>query len=523
MRRKRILIVIALISSMVVFNTVGISATDENLSIAQMEDLKQENQQQIDELQRQIDEAQQKLQQAENDESAKQQYQQALSDKINLQQENISYVENQISTLDSQISTLNDNIAYLETEMEALKINIDTNMEQFKKRLKAMYISGNDSLASVLVGANSFFDILTKMEFIARISSHDNALMETLKSQIKDYNEDKEILLLSKEELENKKDQSTQKREEFSNILNQLSADFENTQDELDKLSLEKQALNMNIEDLQRYQNEQEEEEKRIQEAIKQYYIQSSVSQSQSVANSISSSIANSISEVKKSESISNSISVLQSVEKSRAESLLSSIVASQSVSQSEYESISMSIEESQRQTTIPTTQAPVITTPEPIVQVTEPPVNNYITGGTFNWPVPNFYTITEYYEVRSWNNQGMHYGIDISGIDVAGADIVSAEAGTVILAVNNCSHDYPKYSSCGCGGGFGNYVIVDHGGGYCTLYGHCQSVDVSVGDYVSRGQVIAHVGTTGYSTGYHLHFEVRYNGQRIDPLPFLS
>lgn len=535
MKRKKILIVIALISSMVVFNTVGISATDENLSISQMEDRKQENQQQIEQLQLQIDEAQEKLKQAENHESAKQEYQKALSDKIDLQQQNISYIESQISTLDSQISTLNDNISYLETEMEALKVNIDTNMEQFKKRLRAMYISGNDSLASVLVGANSFFDILTKMEFIARISSHDNALMETLKSQIKDYNEDKEILLLSKEQLESKKEQSTQKREEFSNVLNQLSVDFENTQDELDKISLEKQALSMDIEDLQKYQSEQEEEEKRIQEAIKEYYVQSSVSESQSIANSISTSVSNSISEVKKSESISNSISVSQSVEKSRAESLLSSMIVSQSVSQSEYESISQSIsqsisesvsisvEESQRQTTIPTTQLPIVTTPEPVVQSTEPPVNNYLTSGTFNWPVPNFYTITDYYDVRTWNNQGMHYGIDISGINVAGADIVSAEAGTVILAVNNCPHDYPKYSSCGCGGGFGNYVIVDHGGGYCTLYGHCQSVDVSVGDYVSRGQVIAHVGTTGYSTGYHLHFEVRYNGQRIDPLPFLS
>jgi murein DD-endopeptidase MepM/ murein hydrolase activator NlpD len=149
--------------------------------------------------------------------------------------------------------------------------------------------------------------------------------------------------------------------------------------------------------------------------------------------------------------------------------------------------------------------------------------VDTYLTGGTFNWPVPNFYTITEYYDIRTWNNQGMHYGIDISGIDVAGTDIVAAESGTVILAVNGCTHNYPKYSSCGCGGGFGNYVIIDHGGGYCTLYGHCESLDVSVGDYVSRGQVIAHVGTTGYSTGYHLHFEVRYNGERIDPLPFLS
>lgn len=543
MKSKKTIVAMALISSMILFNTVGISATDDDLSISQMEDLKQSNQEQIAELQKQIDDAQEKLQNAQNDEKTKQEYQKAINEKINLQQENISYVESQINELNNQINTLDENITYLEDEMSLLKVDIDANMEQFKKRLKAMYISGNDSFASVLVGANDFFDILTKMEFIARISSHDNALMETLKSQIKDYNEDMEILTLSKQELETKKDQSTEKKEEFSNILNQLSADFKNTQDELDKLSLEKEALNMNIEELEKYQQEQEDEEKRIQDAIKEYYVQSSVAESKSVAQSVSSSVSES---KKVSESVSKSVSVVksqkvsqsvaQSVQNSVQQSVLSSLVASQSVSASEYESISksmsesisqseaLSIEESKRQTTIATTQAPIVTTPEPIIDTTpEPPQNNYLTSGFFNWPVPNFYTITDYYDVRTWNNQGMHYGIDISGVNVAGTDVVSAEQGTVILAVNNCTHNYPKYSSCGCGGGFGNYVIIDHGNGYCTLYGHCQSVDVSVGDYVSRGQVIAHVGTTGYSTGYHLHFEVRYNGERIDPLPFLS
>jgi murein DD-endopeptidase MepM/ murein hydrolase activator NlpD len=166
---------------------------------------------------------------------------------------------------------------------------------------------------------------------------------------------------------------------------------------------------------------------------------------------------------------------------------------------------------------------ATTITEPQTVATTTEDPYANYLTSGFFNWPVPNFYTITDYYGTRTWNSQGMHYGLDISGIDVVGADIVSAESGTVILVSNDCTHNYGKSYSCGCGGGFGNYVIVDHGNGYATLYGHCQSIDVTVGQKVSRGEVIAHVGSTGYSTGYHLHFEVRQNGERIDPLSFLS
>ena len=497
MKNKNVTLIITLAFSMAIFNTFGTYATsssdDDNLSIQQMEDLKKANQQQIEDLQNQIESVKDNLDKSKNDETLKQQYQDILNNKIELQEENISYVEDQLSMINDEISSLNDNISYLEDEMSSLEVNIDTNMEQFKKRLRAMYISGNDSFASVLMGATDFFDVLSKMEFINRISSHDNALMETLKSQIQDYNEDKEILSQAKSELEDKQTTLSNKRDEFNTILSELSEDYKNTQDELDKISLEKENLNSDLKALQQYQKEQEEEEKKIQKAIEDYYIQSSISESQSISES-------------------------ESVSKSE------SIYISQSISQSISESISLKEEEA-KNTTVNTSPQTVNTVPVTIgtQATTQNPYQNRLTSGFFNWPVPGVYTITDYYTIRTWNSQGMHYGIDISGANVMGADIVAAESGTVILVSNYCTHNYPKYSSCGCGGGFGNYVIIDHGNGYATLYGHCQSIDVSMGQHVSRGQTIAHVGTTGYSTGYHLHFEVRQNGQRIDPLPFLS
>jgi len=483
MKKKNSAIILALAFSMLIFNTLGTYATSSNdedtLSITEMETLKEANQQQIQELQKQIEDAKLNLEQSKNDEALQQEYQEILSNKIELQQENISYVENQLYLINEEIQTLNDNIDYLENEMSALELNIDTNMEQFKKRLRAMYISGNDSLASVLVGATDFFDVLSKMEFINRISSHDNALMETLKSQINDYNEDKQILSKAMTELEDKKEDSSKKRDEFNSILEDLSADYQNTQNELDKISLQQEALSINLDELEKYQKEQEEEEKKIQKAIEEYYIQSSIAESVSVSES-------------------------------------------ESVSVSESVSISKAQEEAKNTTKV--TQAPIVTTqPTTAGSSTNNDYSNNLTSGFFNWPVPNIYTITDYYGTRTWNDQGMHYGIDISGAYVIGADIVAAESGTVILVSNYCTHNYPKTSSCGCGGGFGNYVIIDHGNGYATLYGHCESVDVSVGQKVQRGEVIAHVGCSGYSTGYHLHFEVRYNGERIDPLPFLS
>lgn len=512
MNRKKLSIIVALAFCMTILNTVGAYATttsdtntseEENtLNLSEIEALKSANQKEIEEIQNQLDDTKQKLEQSQNDTTLKEEYQQQLQDKMTLQQENIQYIETQLSQIQDDISTLNKNIDYLESEMNSLELNIDTNMQQFKKRLKAMYVSGDDSIASILVGTTDFFEMLSKMEFISRISSHDNALMETLQSQIDDYNEDKEILTQSLKELEDKKQEATSKKSEFNETLSSLSSDYENTQSEIDRLSLEQEALNGNIEDLEQYQKEQEEEEKQIQKALEDYYIQSSIAVSRSVSAS-------------ESESVSKSVSESQSI----SESVSASISESQSVSQS--------IKDYKDYIATSTTKAPVIST-QPVtvdttITTTQNPYSDYITSGYFNWPVPNFYTITDYYGTRTWNSQGMHYGMDISGVNVNGANIVSAESGTVVLVKNSCTHNYGKNASCGCGGGFGNYVIIDHGNGYSTLYGHCADVTVSIGETIQRGQVIGHVGSTGYSTGYHLHFEVRYNGNRIDPLPYLS
>ena len=93
------------------------------------------------------------------------------------------------------------------------------------------------------------------------------------------------------------------------------------------------------------------------------------------------------------------------------------------------------------------------------------------------------------------------------SGIDIAvdsGVPIKAAEDGTVIVAARDS--------------GYGYYVVIDHGGGISTLYAHCSKLLVSKGDVVTRGQTIALVGSTGVSTGPHLHFEVRINGATDDP-----
>jgi murein DD-endopeptidase MepM/ murein hydrolase activator NlpD len=127
--------------------------------------------------------------------------------------------------------------------------------------------------------------------------------------------------------------------------------------------------------------------------------------------------------------------------------------------------------------------------------------------GGSMTWPVPSSYRITSSFGMRKHpilRKNKMHTGVDI-GAD-KGASIVAANSGTVIMA------HYDK-------NGYGNMVVIDHGGGITTLYAHASKLLVKVGDKVKSGQTIAKVGSTGLSTGNHLHFEVRVNGEPKDPM----
>ena len=129
--------------------------------------------------------------------------------------------------------------------------------------------------------------------------------------------------------------------------------------------------------------------------------------------------------------------------------------------------------------------------------------------SGTFIWPVAASGTYVSSGYGSRWGT--FHYGIDITG-GGGNAAIVAAAAGRVTIASNTCSHNYGKNYNCGCNGGYGNYVVIDHGNGLLTYYGHLSRAIVSAGTYVQQGQTIGYMGSTGYSTGNHLHFEVRVN-----------
>lgn len=128
---------------------------------------------------------------------------------------------------------------------------------------------------------------------------------------------------------------------------------------------------------------------------------------------------------------------------------------------------------------------------------------------GQLKWPVPTRSYISSYFGWRTlYGKPNYHKGIDIPG--AAGTNIVAADAGKV-LKVEKLTY------------GYGWHVLVDHGNGVATLYAHCSRLDVKEGQYVQKGQVIAGIGTTGNSTGNHVHFEVRISGEQKNPLNYVK
>lgn len=129
-------------------------------------------------------------------------------------------------------------------------------------------------------------------------------------------------------------------------------------------------------------------------------------------------------------------------------------------------------------------------------------------------WPVPYTKNLTSYFGLRNDPTSGkkgvQHNGIDISSGGIYGTPIVAFADGIVT---------YSQFNT----GGYGYLVIIDHGNNVKTYYAHMKQQGIPIGSQVKAGQVIGYVGSTGNSTGPHLHFEVRVNGQAVDPMPYVS
>ena len=317
----------------------------------------------------------------------------------------ISVLSSEISNVESQISTYAELITQTEAELLDAQERETAQYELFCKRVRAMEERGTISYWSVLFKADSFTDLLSRLDFINEIMDSDQKVIQDLQDLQAEIEEKKESLETQKAESEaakaelvSKKSELNKQREAANALVAQLRASKSEYQEDMDDLSAEAEAVQAQI--------------------LK-----------------------------------------------------LSKELAAQQAAQGK--------------------------------------PSNAALGG-YIWPVSSRRITSTFGGRASPGGIGStnHKGIDIGGVGYT-TEIHAAKAGTVIVS---------QYSRS-----YGNYVVVSHGSGNTTLYAHMSSRKVSVGQYVNQGDVLGITGSTGNSTGPHLHFEITENGTRINPLKYLT
>lgn len=434
---------------------------DAARTLAEIQEQRKANSDKIAELEYQINSLAQ-------DQANEQAYQNTLNEQMSIIKENIELLNAELKSIADDISTTETNITTLDENISNQQEEIDKNIELFKQRLCSMYVNGNENLASVVLGSASFYDMMSRVQMANRIAEYDEELINKILDEIDSLEKNKKDLESEKLTLEMKHEEQEKRKEEKTEELNSYNIKMEETQDAIDRLAMEQSMLNSDKADLQTINAQLDAEEAEIQEQIR----------------------------------LAAEEAQRRFEEEQRRQAAAAAQAAAEAAAQAAAQQSS-----SDNSYVAPAPAAPTY-------------IQSTVAASGFAWPAPGFCYISSGYGYR-WGTT--HKGIDIGDAGIMGGCAVASQAGTVISVNNSCPHNFAKDYSCGCGGGYGNYVIISHDGTYSTLYGHLSSACVSVGDYVSQGQTIGYIGSTGWSTGAHLHFEVRVNGCQVDPSGYVS
>lgn len=388
-RRSILALALAVI---VVFSCVP-SGVQASSSISQL-------QQKQSQLKKQQEATAAKLKQLKADKAKQQEYKSTLDTQV-------QNAQSQIDTLNDQVAALDADIKQKESQIAEKQKSIDSNIEQLKQRVRAIYLLGESSQLEMVLGAQDVTDFLDKTELVRSISQHDQQVIQTLKTdmasiktQKEQIEQNRQSVAQAKKELDAKNVELTGLLAESSRVLTEISANVVDTNSENNRLAAERKKVDAEVD-----------------KWYKDYYA--------SIKNNNKDNQAS----------------------------------------------------------------------------------GGYVSKGQFTWPVPGYTKLTSY-----WGDGRGHKGIDIAGSGIYGKPIVAADNGKVILANHS-----------GWGGGYGLCAYLDHGGGYSTRYGHMSKVVVNTGDVVKKGQVIGYVGSTGDSSGPHLHFEIRVNGVAQNPMKWFG
>lgn len=364
------------------------------------------------------------------------------SEKQRLILEQIAAINEKAQVLNAYMTELEINISSEQKEVLELKDEVDEGIENYKKRLRAMYIMGDMSYADVLVNSGSFYDVLMRTELLKRMTEMDAKHLDELVEKKSQYDSSSKQLILNESTYDEQIRTLEQERAELAALYNSSGETKQLLREQMEEMTRKERI----------FENEVYSYEGILNDLLHGTYIAEVDEQQRLVTEADAAA---------KLDELHNNIREREAAGGKLGED------------ECRYD---------------------------------------------FGWPVKDHHYVSSGVGAR-WGSY--HTGLDIPGD--SGFPISASEAGEVVRTNNSCTHNYGKDGSCGCGGGYGNFVIIDHGNGFLTLYGHMTTTQVEVGDKVKKGQTIGLMGTTGYSTGTHLHFELRYGGYVTNPANFVS
>ena len=380
--------------------------------------------------------------------------------------------QSEIQELDRQLASVQAEITQLNTKIQETTANLNKSQQELKeaiatreahyntlkKRIRVMYEYGNSGYLEALLSSDNFSDFITRLEYTNKLVEYDNKVL-------KDYTHSEEVIATNVKTIAKDKKQIEDMKAEQAKKQQILDNNIARKNQIVKQLDSNQSTYEAQIADLQ-------QQDANVQALIQNAEAEAKAREAAAAkAKADAAAKAKAAAQAAKAKSSSSSRTKSSTRSKSSSYNTGSSNTSGGSSSATVYSS----------------------------------------NGKHYQYPIPayNGYKPNSGYGYRSSPIAGgteFHTGVDLKA--TLNTDVIAAESGTVIYA--------------GWRGGYGKCVIIDHGGGYSTLYAHNNVLKVSVGQTVQRGQVIAGAGTTGYSTGVHSHFEVRINGQHTNPTGYI-
>lgn len=372
----------------------------------------------------------------------------------------LTQISGKITVLEEELETKNTEISETKKELKTAQKDEKEQYENMKRRIRVMYENTRKaSYIEQLFSAESFSQFLNSVKYIKEITSYDREMLKRYKETQATVENAKTSLEEERAELSQMQEKVKEEKKAVQMLLSAKETELQTVASDLSDASSQADAVAAEIQ----AQNE-------IIEQIKQAEAAKKAAREAKA----------------KAEAEARARAEAEAKAKAEAEAKAAEENGTEMPSEAETE------------------------TEKETENVTEIPEDDSYNGGAFSWPCPSSRRVTSDYGNRISPTAGAssnHKGIDIGAS--FGADITAAADGTVIFA--------------GYSNGAGNYVMINHGGSLYTVYMHASSLTVSNGMKVSRGQVVAKVGSTGISTGNHLHFGVSLNGNYVSPWDYLG